>query len=137
MAKEKIYIQDYEIKGSVLEIISGSGKKYELTAKSCTCKGFSFRRTCGHIEEAKEKGLLKKLTEKQGKKIQHLTKSIARVKARKDAIRKFLEKHDISFDEVTIDNMEKHLTQETTPEKILQIAMADKKAVEVLKQYGV
>jgi hypothetical protein len=135
MAKEKIYIQDYEIKGSVLEITSGSGKKYELTQKSCTCKGFGFRRTCGHIQEAEEKGLLKKLIEKQGKKI-HLSKSDNRIRARKDALKKFLEKNDVPFDEVTIDNLEKYVTQETTPEKLLHMARTDKK-VEVLKQYGV
>jgi len=119
---EKIYIQDFEIKGNVLEITSGSGKKYELTQKSCTCKGFSFRRTCGHIKEANEKGLLKKLAQKQVKKIQYLSKSDSKIRARKNAIRKFLEKNGVPFDEVTIDNIEKIVTQETIPQKILHMA---------------
>ena len=122
MAKEKIYIQDYEIKGNILEVTSGSGKKYELTQKSCTCKGFGFRRTCGHIEEAEKMGLLKKLTAKGKKKIRVLSTNDNKRELRKDAIRKFLEKNNVSFDEVTITNLENYIIQETTPEKVLHMA---------------
>lgn len=122
MVKEKIYIQDYEIKGSVLEITSGSGKKYELTQKSCTCKGFGFRRTCGHFEEAEARGLLKKLTAKGKKKIRVLSTNDNKKELREDAIRKFLEKNNVLFDDVTITSLEKYITQETTPEKVLHMA---------------
>lgn len=123
---EKIYIQDYEIKGNILEIISGSGKKYQLTQKSCTCKGFSFRRTCGHVQEAEAKGLLRELEKRRTKKIRTLSRSENRIKARKDAIRKFLEKNGVLFDERTIDEIERILTQETVPEKVLEIARGKK-----------
>ena len=137
MAKEKIYIQNYEIKGSVLEVTSGSGKKYELSQKSCTCKGFGFRRTCGHIEEAEKKGLLAKLSVPGKKKVQVLSKNDCRTSSRKDAIGKFLEKNGVSFDEVTVNNLEKYVTQETTPEKLLQMARADQNAKKFLKEQGI
>lgn len=123
----KTYIQDYEIKGNIIEITAGSGNKYQLTHKSCTCKGFSFRRTCGHIKEAKEKGLLDMLTERQ-KKITTISMSESRRKTRKDAIRKFLKKNNVTFDETLINKLEKYITQETTPEKVLQIAKGENNA---------
>lgn len=133
MAKDKIYIQSYQIDGAVLKITTGSGTKYELSHKSCTCKGFGFRRNCGHMKEAKAKGLLAQLETVQKKKMK-VSKSPTRTKFRKDAIRKFLIKNSVEFDETTIDNIEKHLTQDTTPDKVIQMAMSDMKAKKFLTE---
>lgn len=116
----KTYIKEFKVENGVLNIESTSGKNYFIGKKSCSCKGFGFRRSCGHFEEAKEKGLLKLLKKRKGGSI---TLSGAAIISRKDAIRKFLKKKGIhNFKEKTVDLIESKLTQKTKPEDVITIA---------------
>ena len=85
------------------------------------------------MKEAKAKGLLDKLTAPGKKKIT-VSRSDARTKARKNAIRKFLEKNEIEFDETTVTLIEKHVTQHSTPEDVFKMANVDMRAKKYLKE---
>lgn len=116
----KIYIQEFKIKDGMLHIISTNGGNYEISKTSCSCKGFGFRSTCGHYKEAKEKDLLSLLDKHQVKK--PLTMSITAIKMRKDAIRKFLTKHSISFEDTLIEKLESKLNSTTKLEDFIKMA---------------
>jgi hypothetical protein len=106
---------------------SKSGDDYTITLDSCTCRGFSFHKECRHFKEAKEKSLLARLSVRQVSFNGLKVGSHAKIQ-RKDAVRQFLAKKNISFTETTIDKIEEVLDIRTRPEEVIQMAAFISKA---------
>ena len=101
---------------------SKSKEDYTITLNSCTCRGFSFHHDCRHFSEAQEKGLLENLKHRKatynGIKIGSHAKFL-----RKDAIKQFLTKNNISFTDPVVDKIEEVLNATTKPEEVIKMAM--------------
>jgi len=119
MKTTKIKTPDqFEVNDNHIIVTSSSGHKYTITLGSCTCPGFGFHKECRHYKEAREQGLLKSLEV-------HVPQSIILVTGkalRKDAIRKFLTKNNLSYTESTVDKIECMLKTTTKPEEVIAIA---------------
>ena len=108
------------LKQNRIEVHSSSGNVYFVNKNYCSCKGFSFRRTCRHLKQIEELGLMNKLTKHTVKSIRVSPKFI---ESRKKAIKIYLKKYNITFDNQLIDFLEKHLTVNTEPEKFKALAL--------------
>ena len=127
----KTYIQEFEVKDDGIHIRSTSGNSYLITKTSCSCKGFGFRKTCGHYEEAKSNDLLSLIpTHTTQQKIYHKLSQQA-IQSRKDAIKRYLTKNAIPSNETIINELEKVVTQDMKPQKFLEKA---KKLVSLLNR---
>lgn len=103
-----------------LIITSDSGSTYKLTPKTCNCVGFGFRKTCSHLKEAEERGLLKLMERKNKGRFPSLRSPMI-VANRKDAIRQYLTKHKIKFTETLVNKVEPLLTYEMSITQFLKI----------------
>lgn len=110
----------FEVFDSYIICHSGSGEDYTITLDSCTCRGFGFHKECRHFKEAKEKGLLTQISTRQVSFNGIKVGSHARL-LRKDAIRQYLTKNNISFSEYVIDKIEKVLDVRTRPEEVIKM----------------
>ena len=113
-------IKSFKIDGSIIEIISDTENKYTITKTECNCKGFAFRKKCGHFDEAKKNGLIDIL--KNSTKSATIFKSPMIIKERKKAIIWFLTKYGKKFDDALVDKIESFVTMETKPEEVLVMA---------------
>lgn len=104
------------VPGKVI-IKSESGNEYAITKTSCSCKGFGFHKTCSHFKEATQEGLLNLIVEIPTEA--HFFKSPVVVKARKEALRQYLKKHDVPFTDQLIDKIEPRITIKMKPEELL------------------
>ena len=119
---DKTYIQEFEIKDGQLHIRATSGNSYVIHENHCSCKGFGFRRDCGHYREAVEKDLLSLLVEERKLQKSSLTMSPQAVQSRKKAILRYLTLHAIKSSQSMIDELEKVVTSQMKPEEFLKIA---------------
>ena len=110
----------FSLKKGYVECVSPSGSVYKVTHDSCSCKGFGFRRMCRHYRQAQTKGLLDNL-ETQIEKTIKITFSGHMKKMRMDAIRAFLEKHNIRYKPTQVVDLEKILTSTTTKQEIFNL----------------
>jgi len=114
------HIKSFIVEDGHLSIESFSGSNYIITKTTCSCKGFGFRRTCSHFKEATENGLITLLQQQQS--TIKLTLSPTAIKMRKDALKKLLTKHNITFTENMINTIEPQLTISTKPEDVIALA---------------
>jgi len=122
MSNTKSYIQEFTVKEDGIHIIATSGNAYLITRTSCSCKGFGFRKTCGHFQEATEKDLLSLIPVKTIQQIAHHKPSGKLVDERKKAIRKYLTLHSIPSSDDIVNALEKIVTQTMKPSEFLEIA---------------
>jgi ribosomal protein L37E len=110
----------FTLKQGYVECVSGSGHTYKVTHDSCSCKGFGFRRECRHYRQAKQKGLLNKLEVQIVKKASYKPSVFTghMKKMRMDAIRTFLNKHNIRYKPTQVIDIEKILTVNSTRQDI-------------------
>jgi len=109
-------IQNYEVIDNGLIITSSSGSQYRITKSACSCKGFGFRRNCGHYTEAKTLGLLDLIIDKP---ISVFLQSPYIKAERIKSIRYFLTKQKIDFTEELLIALEPRMTRETRPEQLI------------------
>ena len=112
-------IQSFRIVNGNLIIRSNSGNEYRITKTTCSCKGFGFHRTCSHLKEAEEQGILKLLDESTSSF--NFKRSPAMILSRKDCLRKYLQKHNVSFTEEVICKIEPKITSTMKPEELLNL----------------
>jgi hypothetical protein len=114
-------VDTFDVFDSYIICHSKSGEDYTITLDSCTCRGFNFHKECRHFKEAKEKGLLTRLSFHQttfnGIKIGNHARYL-----RKDAVRQCLTKNKISFSEFVVEKIEEVLDIRTTPQEIVKMA---------------
>jgi len=100
---------------------SESGNDYIVTDKSCSCKGFQFRRTCKHFKEVEKIGLLEKMKVNTSTSSCVLgVKSPFIIKMRKEAIEEWFRKHNRKFTKAMINKIEKIMTIETPMEECIR-----------------
>jgi len=117
--REHEHIKTFSVLGDKVVFTSMSGNDYVITKTSCSCKGFAFRRKCSHYEEAKSSGLLDSLNDKSYSQV---VSRALNVKLRREALRVFLKKYDVKFNEVLIRVVEPRITQLTKPEQVIDWA---------------
>jgi hypothetical protein len=134
MKKEKVEkLDEFVIDGNVIICYSGSGNKYTITKdEHCTCKAFSFHRECRHLEQANALGLIDELEEKSQNTGVISHNSSVQKKARINALKAFLTKHNIICDEHMIITIEPRITIQTKPEELLEWAKHDTQAEEIV-----
>ena len=93
-----------------IQVTSDSGHVYKIVSERCSCKSFYYKKTCKHIDEALKAGIFNQLDQNKPDK---------NIALRKDAIRQFLKKKNISFSESDVDFIESKLTCKTTPEEMI------------------
>lgn len=121
--KNKTETDKFEFFSDYVKVTSKSGNDYTITIDHCTCRGFSFHKTCRHFEQAQALGLIEKL--KTQIVDQHdLSLSPNAIALRKDAIKKWLTKKQISFSDQIVDKIESILKSTSNPQEILAIATA-------------
>jgi len=113
-------IVSYKITGSTIFFQSDSGSCYEMTKNSCTCKGFSFHRTCSHLKEAEAIGLFKLIDESLAKQY-HSIRNNFTISARKQALYTWLAKNGLKVSQALIDKIEPKIKSNTNPNKLLQV----------------
>jgi hypothetical protein len=106
--KKKPIPDSFKLINDHIDVFSSSGKKYTITLGHCTCIGFGFHRDCRHYQEAEEDGLISKL--KTSIKTFSIKLSDHARLMRKNALRQFLTKNNISFTEQLIDKLEPSIT---------------------------
>jgi hypothetical protein len=114
-------ISSFKIFDDFIIINSNSGNTYRLTKNTCSCKGFGFHRSCSHFKEATENGLID-LIGKNHPEAFDIRKNPTVIKARKQALKLFLEKNSIKTTQQLIEKIEPLITSKTTPLEVLQLA---------------
>ena len=119
----------FKIKDGIVYCYSESGKEYHLTETSCDCKGFGFRRTCRHIEQAEEKGLFEKIKKAIKLHPKEITLPISRVirKMRLQALIIFLRNCKIQPTREMLKDIEPQIEKDTKPEEVVEWAEKFKK----------
>ena len=117
----KQHIKEFTIVDGKLEIESPSGNHYTITKTTCSCKGFGFRRTCSHLKEAEERGLISLLNEPKHISSQHTLSPEAHT-IRKNALKQFLIKNNITTTEDMINTIEPQIPRDSKPEDIIALA---------------
>ena len=115
------------LKDGVVRYVSHSGGEYEISPMSCTCKGYSFRRTCRHFVAVMESGILTSTPVKHKVTAGRVFRSPTIVAARNEAIRLFLKKRGAPHSLSIIRLIERVLTPKTPPKKVLLIAFNHKR----------
>jgi hypothetical protein len=110
----------YEISGTILLCHSKSGTTYKLTNQTCNCRGFGFRKTCRHYQNAYKLGWLKRLSESIAKQ-PRLSRTPHIIEARKKSIQFFLTKHNIRLSAKQIEAIEPSVRRNMTVDKFLSI----------------
>lgn len=102
----------YRLNGSTLDCYSSSGKVYHLTVSTCTCVGFSYRRTCRHFKNAWTEGYMTKLKKSiQKNSSSGKLNSPFITEGRKESLRQFFAKNNVKVDEQVIERLEPKLTR--------------------------
>ena len=124
--KEKPLKNDaFVIDGNVIVCYAKSGNKYIITKDEiCKCKGFTYHHECRHLDQARKMGLIDELKaqkEEISSPMSFYNSPVVK-KERLAAIRAFLTKQNISFDDSMVNNIESKLTSQTKPEELLTLA---------------
>jgi len=113
-------IASYKMFDYFILITSNSGNQYRIFKNHCTCKGFGFHGKCSHYDEATKNGLIDLLIKNQPTEID-IRKSPIVIKARRQALKIFLEKNHIKVTENLLDKIEPTITTSTKPQDVLQL----------------
>ena len=91
----------YELKfeDNVIDVYKNGKKTYIITAKTCSCSGFGFRKNCQHFEKAKSENLLSLIKDSKGF---DFGKSPIVIKMREKAVRLYNEKNNFGWSENSI-----------------------------------
>jgi hypothetical protein len=115
-------IRSFKVFEDHIQVIATSGNEYTITENGCSCKGFGFRRNCGHFDDAMDQGLIDLLHKQAEQKQVVYSKSPRTIQMRKEAIKQFLTKRGLSYSDSLVDLIESKMTSKSKPEEIIEMA---------------
>lgn len=114
----------YEVLQFGIRCLSKSGGEYLITKLSCSCVGFSYRRTCRHYEYASKFNLLDKIQDKELTQL-HFTSPYI-VAMRIAALKAMFKRVSQEVTDEIINLIEPRVTRETSTDQILEITKQKK-----------